>query len=168
VIISTSRFGDITIDETRIIQMKGGILGFEHLKRYVLLTQDEKIPFWWLQSVDDGAIAFVVINSFVVDPVYAPVISDNDVRLLDIDSSEDVIPMSIVTIAADSLQITANMRAPVIINIKKQLATQIVLQDNEYPVQYSLTDSVRAMENDSVGATDTMADLKKVSTALAP
>jgi len=147
--------------------MRGGILGFEHLKQYVLLTQDEKTPFWWLQSIEDGAIAFVVINSFVVDPVYAPVITDNDVRLLEIASSEDVVPMSIVTIVAEPLKITANMRAPIIINVKKKLAKQIVLQDNEYAVQYSLTDTVLAMENDGVGDAGNLSNLKKVSTSLA-
>ena len=66
--LSTTRFGDIDIDESRAIMMKAGILGFEHLKRYVLLVQDEEILFWWFQSVDDGSVAFVVINSFVIKP----------------------------------------------------------------------------------------------------
>ena len=70
--ISTTRFGDISIDEARVIQMREGMLGFEQLKRYVLLMHDEKIPFWWLQSVKDGSVAFVVINAFAVKPDYKP------------------------------------------------------------------------------------------------
>jgi len=78
--ISTTRFGDIDIDESRVIRMKDGMLGFEHLKRYKLFIQDEKIPFWWLQSVEDGSVAFVVINSLGVKPDYEPVISDAEVN----------------------------------------------------------------------------------------
>ena len=136
--ISTTRFGDIDIDESRVIQMRGGILGFEYLKRYVLLAQEEGVPFLWFQSIDDGSIAFVVINSFVVKPDYAPVISDSEVELLRIESPEDVILMSIVTIRSDPVKITANLRAPVVINIKSRLARQVVLQEVEYSVQYAI------------------------------
>jgi flagellar assembly factor FliW len=134
--ISTTRFGDIDIDESRVIQMKGGILGFEHLKKYLLLMQDEKIPFWWFQSIEDGSVAFVVLNSFIVKPDYAPVISDSEVKLLGIESPDDVVLLSIVTIRSDPVKITANLRAPVVINIKSRLARQVVIQDTKYPVQY--------------------------------
>lgn len=137
---STTRFGKITIDESRIITMRSGLLGFDHLKNYVLLTQNEKTPFWWFQSIDDGATAFVVINSFVINPDYEPIITDNDVRLLEILSSKDVLLLSVVTISSDPVKITANLRAPIVVNVKQRLAKQIVLQDQDYPIQYVLTD----------------------------
>ncbi|MCW7073700.1 MAG: flagellar assembly protein FliW [Deltaproteobacteria bacterium] len=139
--LSTTRFGDIDIDESRAIMMKAGILGFEHLKRYVLLVQDEEILFWWFQSVDDGSVAFVVINPFVIKPDYKPIIQDNDVELLEIESPEDVILMSIVTIRSDPFRVTANLRAPIVINLKKRLAKQIILDKPDYPIQYSMMDN---------------------------
>jgi flagellar assembly factor FliW len=147
--VSTTRFGDISIDETRIIEMKEGMLGFEHLKRYVLLTQDKETPFMWFQSVDDGSLAFVVIHSFVVKDDYEPVISDSDVRLLDIPSSpapEDIVVLSTVTIRSDPFRVTANLRAPIVINAGKMLAKQVVLVEDEYPVQYPLTVNQTALE----------------------
>ena len=162
--ISTTRFGDITINESRIIRMKGGILGFEHLKEYVLLTQDEKIPFWWFQSIDNGGVAFVVINSFVVKQDYKPVISDNEVELLGIESPEDVVLMSIVTIRSDPVKITANLRAPIVINIKNRLARQVILRETEYPVQYSITDPETDLEEKRFKDED----LRNISTALTP
>lgn len=144
--ISTTRFGDIDIDESRVIRMKDGMLGFEHLKRYKLFIQDEKIPFWWLQSVEDGSVAFVVINSLGVKPDYEPVISDAEVNLLKIESPEDTVLLSVVTIRSDPLKVTANLRAPIVVNAKKMLAKQIILVDSDYPVQYPVTENNAALE----------------------
>jgi len=144
--ISTTRFGDITIDESRVIQMKGGILGFEHLKKYVLLMQDEKTPFWWFQSVEDGSVAFVVINSFAVKPDYEPVVSDDEVKLLEIASPEDAVLFSVVTIRSDPFTVTANLRAPIVINAKKMLAKQVVLVDLDYSVQHPITEDNAVLE----------------------
>ena len=139
--ISTTRFGDISIDESRVIWMKWGMLGFEHLGKYVLLIQDEKIPFWWFQSVEDGSVAFVVINSLAVKQDYEPVISDDEVKSLEISSPGDVVLFSVVTIRSDPFKVTANLRAPIVVNSKKMLAKQIVLVDPDYPVQYPITEN---------------------------
>ncbi|MBN2688599.1 MAG: flagellar assembly protein FliW [Deltaproteobacteria bacterium] len=135
---STTRFGNIVVDESRIITMRGGILGFERLKRFVLLTQHDNIPFSWFQSVDDGSVAFIVTNAFMVKVDYSLVLSDSEVELLEIASVEDVVPMVIVTIRSEPFEITANLRAPVVINIARRLARQIVLQDSDYPVRFSI------------------------------
>jgi len=144
--ISTTRFGDINIDKSRIILMKGGILGFEHLGKYVLLTQNEKTPFWWFQSVEDGSVAFVIINTFAIDPDYEPVISNAKADLLEIASPEDVVLFSVVTIRSDPFTVTANLRAPIMINAKKMLAGQVVLVDPDYPVQYTITENSAVLE----------------------
>jgi len=134
--IATTRFGEIEADESRIIEMKGEILGFEKLKRYILLAQNEKTPFGWLQSIDDGAVAFVVINPQVVKSDYEPEIKDVDVNLLEIEQAADVLLMSIVTIRQNPVSISVNLRAPIVINAKKRLAKQIVLDDPAQPVQF--------------------------------
>jgi flagellar assembly factor FliW len=104
-------------------------------------VQNEEILFWWLQSVDDGSVAFVVINPFIIKPDYKPIIQDNDVELLEVESPEDVILMSIVTIRSDPFRVTANLRAPIVINLKKRLAKQIILDKSDYPIQYSMVDN---------------------------
>ena len=137
--IVTTRFGEIAIDESKIIDMRGGILGFEHLKKYVLHIKDDNNPFWWLQSLDDGAIAFVVINPYSAKADYEPMISDNDVKLLEIEEAEDVVLLAILTIFQNPFSVSMNLRAPLVINAKKKIAKQIVLEDVTYPVQYYLT-----------------------------
>ncbi|MBN2515994.1 MAG: flagellar assembly protein FliW [Deltaproteobacteria bacterium] len=165
--ISTTRFGSITIDESRVIQMKGGgILGFEHLKRYVLLTQNEKIPFMWFQSIDDSSIAFVVINSFIIAPEYDLMIGDNDTRFLGIESHEDVVLMSIVTIRPNPFTVTANLRAPLVINRKNRFGKQIVLNEPDYPIQYLLTVGSVSTEASLLENKEKHSNIKNLSTAL--
>jgi flagellar assembly factor FliW len=135
----STRFGEIEVDETRIIEMRGGILGFEHLKKYVLHIHDEKNPFWWFQSLDDKTIAFVVINPFIAKADYEPVLGDNDAQLLEIEHADDVVMLSIVTIRKTPFTVSVNLRAPIVVNAKKKIAKQIVLDDHTYPVQYYLT-----------------------------
>lgn len=160
--VSTTRFGNIVVDESRIITMRGGILGFERLKRFVLLTQDDNIPFWWFQSVDDGSVAFVVTNAFMVKGDYSPVLSDSEAELLEIASVKDVVPMAIVTIRSDPLEITANLRAPLVINVSRRLARQVVLQDSEYPVRFSMGTAPGGTTHEGRAKTD----LKRIATEL--
>ena len=149
--ISTTRFGEIDADESRIIDMRGGILGFEHLDKYILHRQDEKTPFLWFQSVNDGATAFVIINPQIVKSDYYPEIGDDDMALLEIESVEDVVLMAIATIRANPFKVSANLRAPIVINARKRLAKQIVLEDPDYPVQFYLTTSDSPGKQENMG-----------------
>ncbi|MGO9137383.1 MAG: flagellar assembly protein FliW [Syntrophales bacterium] len=137
--ITTSRFGEIDVDESKIIDMRGGILGFEHLKKYILHLQDENNPFWWFQSLEDGKVAFVVINPFITKADYEPVIDDNDTKLLEMENAEHVVMLAIVTILHSPFSVSINLRAPIVINTEKKIAKQVVLEDQTYPVRYYLT-----------------------------
>ena len=56
--VKTTRFSEIEVDEKDVIELPSGLIGFPELKSYVLLDHDKDSPFKWLQSLDDGAIAF--------------------------------------------------------------------------------------------------------------
>jgi flagellar assembly factor FliW len=136
--IPTGRFGEIDVDPSRVIEMPEGIPGFEHLRRYVLLTHRENHPFLWLQAVDDGGVAFVVVNPFLFQVSYEPEIPDDVVRKLSIETVEDVVVLVIVTIRKDPFRLTANLRAPVVVNGKNRRGIQVILEDHDYPIQFSL------------------------------
>jgi flagellar assembly factor FliW len=137
--IDTTRFGKIRIKESELIGMRGSILGFEQQKRFVLLTAEENTPLWWLQSVDNPAIAFVVINPRIVKPDYAPAVSEGDLGLLDIQGMEAL--LSIVTVRSDPFRATANLRAPILINALKRWAKQVILDNPDYPIQHDVLGS---------------------------
>jgi flagellar assembly factor FliW len=136
--IDTTRFGKIIINESELIEMKGYILGFEQLKRFVLLTVEGNVPFWWLQSVEDQAIAFVVINPRIVKPDYDPPISQGDFELLNIQGTDEIALLSITTIRSDPFRATTNLRAPILINTSNRWARQVIIEDPDYSIQYDL------------------------------
>jgi len=89
------------------------------LKRYVVLYDgDKNSPFRWLQNVDDGELAFAVVNPFMVVKDYDFEIPDEAVESLGIESILDVMVLSIVVVPEDISKMTMNLKAPVIINTK--------------------------------------------------
>jgi flagellar assembly factor FliW len=136
--ITTTRFGEITVDERRILKMRGGILGFEHLREFILLIYEDGSPLWWLQSVEDPVLAFVVINPRIALPNYNPQLPASDLELLEISNYEDIALLSIVTVRSQPFRVTTNLRAPILINALTRTANQVVLDDGDYPIQYDL------------------------------
>lgn len=146
--IETTRFGEIDIKESELIVMKGPILGFENLSRFILLIHDKATPLCWLQSVEDPSIAFVVINPRIIRPDYNPTILEEDLKFMDIKNSEDIALLAIVTVRSQPFRVTANIRAPILINAETRMARQVVLDDPEYPIQYDVIDNKADVNKD--------------------
>jgi flagellar assembly factor FliW len=158
--ICTTRFGEIDIEESEFIKMQGAILGFENLKYFVLLSGGGNTPFWWLQSVQEPAVAFVVINPYVVKSDYSVDLSEDDFEFLDIKNSKDIALLVIVTIRSDPFKVTANLRAPILFNAENRTGSQIVLDNPDYPIQYDLLDN---KANLNKGLSESMGGLGRLS-----
>lgn len=126
--INTTRFGEIEIEESKIINFPLGIPGFANLKRYILL--DYKDPIKWLHAVDDPDIAFIVTEPFGLFPEYSLTIEDDIEEFLEIKDISETIILVILNVADNRLN--ANLKAPIIVNISKLKATQIILEDERY------------------------------------
>lgn len=138
--VETVKFGKIEIEDPRVVSMQeGGILGFSQLRDFVLLIPDKKKTFWWLQSVEDGNVAFIVTDPFNVCPDYELDIPTKDMELLNIESQEDIVVLAIVSVSrTPSLRITVNLRAPIIINAKDMIARQVVLEREDYDIRHEI------------------------------
>ena len=134
--VLTDRFGAIEVSEEDIITMVDPILGFPYAKRYVIIDHKEGSPFKWLQSVDDGSLAFVIVNPKLIKPDYVVPIDEEDARKLQIESPEDADVYVIVVIPENPRDMTVNLRGPIVVNRKKKLAKQVVIPDDSYPVRY--------------------------------
>lgn len=126
--INTTRFGEIEIEDAKIINFPLGIPGFTNLKRYILL--DYKDPIKWLHAVDDPDIAFIVTEPFGFFPDYSLTIEDDVERFLEITDVAETIVLIILNIADNRLN--ANLKAPIIVNISNLKAIQIILEDERY------------------------------------
>lgn len=136
--IATTRFGALEIQEEQIIHMPAGIIGFPDQRKYVLLEQKKGSPFMWLQSVDNGALAFVLINPLLFKPDYKVEIGPEDAEDLGLkNGGNEAQIMAIVNILnrgedGKPTAITANLLGPIVINPEKRLAKQVVLYDGQY------------------------------------
>jgi flagellar assembly factor FliW len=146
-LLNTKHFGEIEIDESKIITFKEGIPGFENLQRYIVLYNgDETSPFRWLQCVDDGQLAFAVINPFMILGNYDIEISEETVASLNIESITDVMVLAIVVVPEDPNKMTMNLKAPVIINTKNNCGMQVVLDTDMYSVRHYIVEELRRQE----------------------
>lgn len=143
--IKTTRFGEIDVPENDLIFMPQGIIGFQDLKNYVILDHEKDSPFKWLQSVEDGSIAFVLINPLTFKPDYEVEVSESEIKELDLTSEEDAVISVIVTIPSNPKNMTANLKGPLIFNLQNRKGKQIVLQDPNYTTRHNIMEEVKKL-----------------------
>lgn len=137
--LATKHFGEIEIPEDNIITFEQGIPGFNEYKHYVIINDEEEdSPFCWLQSVDEVELAFALVNPYLVHPNYKPNLPNAAITKLGEGTSEDYSILSIVIVPEDVEKMTANLRAPILINLKTKKAIQIIQDSEDYPVKYYL------------------------------
>ena len=142
-VVRSRVFGELEVSEENIIFFEEGIPAFENLKKFVIVKEDQS-PFYWLQSVEDKDIAFVIINPFEIKPDYEFDLPDEIVNKLEITSAEDVAVFCIVVIPEDVKQTRVNLKAPVIINVNKRKGMQYLLDDERYPLRYYLFENLNS------------------------
>ncbi|MEK7357132.1 MAG: flagellar assembly protein FliW [Bdellovibrionota bacterium] len=134
-VIQTSRFGAVQLQGEDIIEFPEGILGFNDLRRFVLLDDPNDEIFAWLQSCEIPQIAFPVLEPELFSQTYQVALTKHDLESLGLQKAEKIRSFSIITIPDDATQMTANLKAPIVINIQKRIARQIVLQDNNLAIR---------------------------------
>ncbi|SCA62592.1 Flagellar assembly factor FliW [Chlamydiales bacterium SCGC AG-110-M15] len=127
-------------DQVKRIHFPEGLPGFESIKDFVLLTNEEEAPFLWLQSTTIPNLAFISVDPFLVMSDYRPDIGDEDVEFLEIEKEEDVLILSIVNISNDPNEgTTANLVGPIVINWKTKRGKQVILQNHqEFSVKFRI------------------------------
>jgi len=135
--IQTARFGTINFDEDSVISFPRGILGFSDYKKFILLPRKDDSPFFWLQSVEDEYLAFVLMNPKLVMPDYRIEIAADIKQELEKNGQDPLDLMCIVTVPHDHPEkMTINLLGPIIINSNKKKAVQIVSTTSTYSHQH--------------------------------
>jgi flagellar assembly factor FliW len=120
------------------VRLPMGILGFEQMKKYLLIANPEEQPFRWLQVEDNASLAFVVIDPFLVVPDYQPDLPQSDVEFLGLASPAEAALLNIVTLHGSN-QATVNLKGPVVINRNTGVGKQVILTNAaSYSVQHPL------------------------------
>lgn len=134
--IQTSRFGQLEVDEDRLMTFGEGILGFPEQKKYALVQTGHGSGFYWLQSIDAPDVAFVLCDPrlFVTD-YQVPVKLEElkGIELTDVDHAQVFV---IVNKVGDLL--TGNFQGPLVVNVSNRQGRQLVLSDKRYSTRHPL------------------------------
>ncbi len=135
-IIETGRFGHLTVGNDETIIIPQGILGFPEYTKFCLIDPADDTLILWLQSLENPQVVFPVLEPKVFRLDYTAKLSALELRELKLDNVNQSAVLSILTIPEDITQMTANLKAPLVVNLKQQVAKQVVLQENEYSVKH--------------------------------
>lgn len=136
--ILTSRFGELEVDKKDIITFNEGPLGFDNLKKFFVVDPGDQTLILWLQSIDDEKVAFPIIEPKIFRPDYSVKLLPAELASLKIESLSEASVYTILTIPQTVTDMTANLKAPIIINNATKSARQIVLQDNKLEVRFEM------------------------------
>jgi flagellar assembly factor FliW len=139
--VKTTRFGEIDVPEGDVIHLPSGLIGFPELKQYVLLDHDKDSPFKWFQSLE--AIAFVLIDPLLFNPDYVAEVTDAELTELDVLTEDDLVISVIVTVPSNPQNMTANLKAPLIFNLKNRRGKQVILNTSTYTTRHNIMEEVR-------------------------
>ncbi|MBQ3434585.1 MAG: flagellar assembly protein FliW [Selenomonadaceae bacterium] len=137
--IYTSRFGEIEVDEAKIVHFKDGIPAFEDEHEFIILPYEEESPYYFMQSLRSPDLAFLLTIPFLFFNDYSFEIDDETIKELDIKHQEDVFYYSMITIPNGSVRyMTANLLAPIVVNSENMRAKQVFLEKSQYTTKHRL------------------------------
>ena len=137
-LIQTSRFGEIEVEENQIIDFPSGLVGFSEDRRFVIREDDAAAPFLWLQSVENNGLAFVMIEPHVSVSNYELELTNEHLKKLDAKNLEELRVFVLVTMAKEIKDVTINLQGPLLFNLEKRLGLQFIIPDGKYSTRHLL------------------------------
>ena len=138
--IQSTRFGMLSVDDDRIITFPHGLLGFPEHKQFALIQTGEENYFFWLQSVDEPNLAFVVADPTIFFKGYEVPLRDEtrqDIQLGDEDGAEAAVQMFVICNKVGEW-LTGNLLGPLVVNAQNRLAQQVVLTEKKWTTRQPL------------------------------
>jgi flagellar assembly factor FliW len=137
--LETKHFGEISYDPTRVITFPEGIPGFPESTQYILMSESEdEDTFFWLQSIDDGDVAFTLMDVYKVLPDYDPQVEDDEIAALGEMNDTPLLIYNIVVIPDYVRQMRVNLRAPVVMNLNTGLGKQVICTNEDYSIRFMI------------------------------
>ena len=141
----TRIFGEIDIQDDKIITLERGMIGFPEMQKFTLIYDEEKgdaSHIMWFQSMEEPQTAFPVINPVKIKEDYNPTVSEELLRPLGEMQPEDTFVLVTVTVPKEIENMSINLKAPIIINMRNNKAAQIIVED-DLPVRYKIYDLLK-------------------------
>ncbi|MCM1497403.1 MAG: flagellar assembly protein FliW [Clostridium sp.] len=148
-IAKTKFFGEVELDDDKILEFPHGIIGFEELRKFAIIYDEKNegaTTISWLQSLEEQSLALPVIDPLAVTTDYTPMIEDELLAPLGNPADEDLLFLLALTVPSDMTKVTANMKAPIIVNTTTKKGVQLIVENEDYPVRFNVYESVQRMK----------------------
>lgn len=145
--VNTRIFGEVDIEEEKLITFPDGIIGFPDLKKFALIYDEEKgvhAGIRWLQSMEEPGFALPVMDPLAVCADYNPEVEDSLLGELGEIGEEDLLVLVTVTVPSDIKKMSVNLRGPIVINTRTRKACQVIVEGDTYAVKYPIYDILQA------------------------
>lgn len=144
--IQTKAFGEITIDDDKIIQFPNGIIGFPDLTDFAMIHDEESGvgSIHWLQSIQEPGFAMPVMDPLIVKEDYNPEVEDELLKPLGKLNPDEILVLITVTVPSDLTKMTVNLKGPIVINAGEKKACQIIIEGDEYQVKFPIYEILQA------------------------
>ena len=150
-LVKTKHFGEIDIEESKILTFDEGLIGFEDNKRYTILFNTEskrKGTISWSQSLDEPMLALPVVSPFVAMADYNPVVEDEVLAPLGELNDENLVILLTLTVPSDLTKMTVNLKAPIIINADTRKGCQAIAENPDYVVRYGIYKELKEIKGE--------------------
>ena len=135
------------------VYLPDGLLGFEELKRYVIVEEETALPFRWLVSQDQPEIMFVIVDPVLIYGTdYAVSLAESDRDVLDLGAEDEVQTWVLVSPAEGPERFTANLKGPVVFNTRNRVAKQVVVYNPAYAFRHPIRTADTASERSRLRA----------------
>ncbi len=148
-VAETKFFGTIDIEEEKIIEFPMGIIGFENLRKFALIydsEREERSKISWLQSMEEPLMVLPVINPIDIVEEYSPIIEDELTKSIGDPADADIVIFVTMSIPSDLTKMTANLKAPIIINTVNRKAMQVIAENQDYMIKYNVYDAIERLK----------------------
>jgi flagellar assembly factor FliW len=139
--LTSPLLGPIDYDESLVVVFPEGLIGLEEDTRFIILNKDEYLPFKWLLSIDNPALALPILEPHSFMPDYKVSLAEDSLKSIGLKSIERADIFTIVTVGTSILDTTANLRGPIIINKVNRLGKQVILSNSSYSLRHKIIHS---------------------------
>lgn len=136
--IRSRQLGEIEVTQESLLTFPSGIVGFPAVQKFVVLDVADDCLYQWFQSMEEPDLGFVIVDVHLFNPEFQVEISNEGLAELEIGQTDPVLILAVVTIPSGRPeQATANLRAPLVVNLRTRKGKQLILNES-LPLRFPL------------------------------
>ena len=129
--IQTSRFGNIEVSEDALLHFPSGLVGFPTSQRFIVLDTEQDSAYQWFQAVDEPSMAFIIVDVHLLQTDFQVEVPDEGLEEIQYAETDPLLIMAMITIpSGQPEEATANLRAPLVVNLRTRKGKQVILHES--------------------------------------